>query len=197
MHALSQIVEREDPGTRFTPTSPSGPAFSFDLKHKGQVLPEDAHGPWNWGGDMNSWRELWQANDSLLRSEFGFPAASPMDILEKFHGDCAIWPPTPDNPYWMHGAAWWLQFDRFKDQLKGLPPEQAIAKYVELSLALQAEALAIAAEASKSRFPRCGGMLIWMGHDCFPCPANTSIIDFLGRPKPAYKALAKIFQADK
>jgi len=37
----------------------------------------------------------------------------------------------------------------------------------------------------RARFPRCGGILLWMGHDSFPCPANTAIIDFWGRPKPA------------
>jgi beta-mannosidase len=32
-----------------------------------------------------------------------------------------------------------------------------------------------------------------MGHDAFPCPANTAVLDFLGRPKPAADALRKIF----
>jgi len=32
-----------------------------------------------------------------------------------------------------------------------------------------------------------------MGHDCFPCAANTSVIDVDAVPKPAYYALKEIF----
>jgi hypothetical protein len=32
-----------------------------------------------------------------------------------------------------------------------------------------------------------------MGHDCYPCPANTSIVDFDGQPKPAVAALKAVF----
>ncbi|MHB1001132.1 MAG: hypothetical protein ACYC27_17960 [Armatimonadota bacterium] len=44
-----------------------------------------------------------------------------------------------------------------------------------------------------NRFPKCGGVILWMGHDCFPCPANTSVVDFNGDPKPAAIAISKIF----
>ncbi len=68
-----------------------------------------------------------------------------------------------------------------------------LEEYVAWSQARQAAALRIAAQACKARFPRCGGILIWMGHDSFPCTTNTSIIDFWGRPKPAALALRAIF----
>jgi hypothetical protein len=32
-----------------------------------------------------------------------------------------------------------------------------------------------------------------MGHDCFPCPINTAVIDYHGRPKPAAQAIARAF----
>ena len=157
---------------------------------------EDTHGPWNWGGDMNSWREHWEADDSLFHSEFGFPGSSSVQTLNRFRGEHPLWPPDEQNPYWMHSAAWWIQWDRFKEDVKDLKPDAAIARFVELSQSLQDDALAIAAASCKKRFPQCGGMLIWMGHDCFPCPSNTSIIEFEARPKPAFHALAKIFLAD-
>jgi beta-mannosidase len=47
----------------------------------------------------------------------------------------------------------------------------------------------MAVRGCKGRFPRCGGILLWCGHDCYPCPANTSIIDFYCEPKPAALAL--------
>jgi len=68
-----------------------------------------------------------------------------------------------------------------------------VEEYVEWSQQRQAELLRIAAECCRRRFPRCGGFIVWMGHDCFPCTSNTAIIDFHGRPKPAARALAEVF----
>ena len=39
--------------------------------------------------------------------------------------------------------------------------------------------------------------VVWMGHDAFPIPGNTSILDFHGRPKPAALAIRDILLADK
>jgi beta-mannosidase len=76
------------------------------------------------------------------------------------------------------------------------PPEPGNrqGEFVAWSQARQAEALRIAAAACKGRFPRCGGFLVWMGHDSFPCTANTAVVDFDGEPKSAAVALKKIFQ---
>jgi hypothetical protein len=70
-----------------------------------------------------------------------------------------------------------------------------LEEYVAWGQERQAEALRIAASACKRRFPRCGGFIVWMGHDCFPCCANTSILDFDGRPKPAALALGDVWKA--
>jgi beta-mannosidase len=67
-------------------------------------------------------------------------------------------------------------------------------EYVDWSQERQARALEIAAGSAKGRFPRCGGFLVWMGHDSFPCTANTSIIDFEGNLKPAAHAIRRIFR---
>jgi beta-mannosidase len=53
----------------------------------------------------------------------------------------------------------------------------------------------IASENCLKRFPSCGGIIFWMGHDSFPCTANTSLIDFDGEPKPALLALSQLFDA--
>jgi beta-mannosidase len=67
---------------------------------------------------------------------------------------------------------------------------------VEWSQKRQAEALEIAVGACKKRFPCCGGILLWCGHEAFPCPTNTSILDYHGEPKPAALALAKIWKTE-
>jgi beta-mannosidase len=67
-------------------------------------------------------------------------------------------------------------------------------EYVTWSQERQRRALAMAATSAKRRFPRCGGFLVWMGHDSFPCTANTSVIDFHGELKPAAKELGRIYR---
>ena len=54
--------------------------------------------------------------------------------------------------------------------------------------------LALEMKACKDRFPGCGGVLLWSGHDTFPMPINSSIIDFEGNPKPAALAIAKVWR---
>jgi len=36
-----------------------------------------------------------------------------------------------------------------------------------------------------------------MGHDSFPCTANTAVVDFEGKPKPAAVALGEVFRSRK
>jgi beta-mannosidase len=192
--AMKDVVEREDPGVRYVPTSPSGPSFSGDAPNFGKGVHHDVHGPWNIKEPVEMYRDYWAKDDALFRSEVGCPSAESLELLHKYRGTCQVWPPLRENPYWAHSSLWWMQWERFKDQLRDLAPLDALTRYVELSQSLQAEALTIAASACKNRFPKCGGFLVWMGHDAFPCPANTAIIDFSQQPKPAYHALAKVFQ---
>ena len=181
--ALDRVVAEEDPGVRFLPTSASGPRFTADAKDYGKGLHHDVHGPWNWSSD---WDEYWAKDDALFRSETGMPGAMDAALIEKYRGDCAALPASHANPYWQHSSSWWIQDD--------LAAGKSLADYVRLSQERQATALATAARACKSRFPACGGFLVWMGHDCFPCPVNTAVIDYEARPKPAYFALQKVFR---
>jgi beta-mannosidase len=109
-------------------------------------------------------------------------------------GDLDPLPVAADNPVWRRPLTWWIEAEQFEAE-HGRKP-QTLEEYVAWSQQRQARALAIAVEACKARFPRCGGVLIWCGHDCYPCPANTSLIDFHGQPKPAAWALQRIWRAE-
>jgi len=65
---------------------------------------------------------------------------------------------------------------------------------VEWSQTRQANAIGQAIRSCKTRFPGIGGIILWMGHDAFPCNANTSIIDFHGQPKPAALAASEVWK---
>ncbi len=195
--AVAKIVAEEDPGVRFIPVSASGPSFMADPKKFGQGLHHDVHGPWKVTGSMAEWKQYWTDDDALFRSEVGTPGAAQLPFLEKYAGGLELWPPNETNRFWMHTSAWWLQYAEFKDQLAGLPPREWLARYVKESEQLQAEALGFAARRTKERFPRCGGFMVWMGHDAFPCAVSIAVIDFERKPRPAFHALAEVFRAKK
>lgn len=191
---LKEVVEEYDPARRFVATSPTGPLLDGDPKDAGKGLHWDVHGPWMPGDDLNDWVEYWAADDALFRSEVGSPSASPTHILDKYAAKDSFTAPTADSPAWRRQFDWWwwAEWPKFKVQ-NGRDPESA-DEYVAWSQDRQAKALGIAAKACKDRFPGCGGFIVWMGQDCFPCTANTSIIDFDGDPKPAVAALKEIFR---
>jgi beta-mannosidase len=189
--ALREVARKLDPTRRFIPTSPSGPRFTAVAEDFGKGLHHDTHGPWNMDGPLDAWRTFFDADDSLFRSEIGMPGASPADLIRQYGREMAL-PGDSSNPFWMHTNGWWIQWPDYLAE--GGDPLDLDA-YVRWSQARQAEALAYAARACKNRFPRCGGFVLWMGHDCYPCPVNTAVVDFLGRPKPAAIALGEVFRS--
>lgn len=191
MTRLADIVRAEDPERRFLPTSSSGPRFGADEADFGKGLHWDVHGPWIASGSLDDdWTRYWKNDDALIRSETGAPGASPSDIIREFRGDLEEMPANIESPLWRR-TPWWIEWDQFVRENDAEP--QTLDEYVAWSQERQARALAIAAGACKERFPACGGFLVWMGHDSFPCTANTAIVDFHGRPKPAALALKKVF----
>lgn len=188
---FAEVVAANDPGRRFLVTSSSGPRFGADKADYGQGLHWDVHGPWKAEGDLaNDWSEYWSKDDALFRSETGSPGASPLEIICRYKGDLADYPCTYDNPLWRR-TSWWIEWPVFVKEMGREPRD--LDEYVHWSQQRQTLALTIAVSACKKRFPRCGGVILWMGHDCFPCTANTSIIDFHGQPKPAGRAVGEVF----
>ncbi len=197
--ALAKVCKQKDRSRRFVVASGSGPRSTADKSEFGQGVNWDVHGPWKPGGfgmadeSLAEWADYWAKDDALFRSETGCSGASSLDILERYRGECEIMPVNASNPLWRRPICWWIDYDNVvKDN--GREPI-SLAEYVQWSQQRQSQALEIAVKACKSRFPRCGGVIIWMGHDCFPCAANTSVIDFECRPKPAALAISKVFQS--
>ena len=189
---MRDVVARLDPGRRFLPTSASGPRFGADPAEFGRGLHWDVHGPWNARGPLDGeWKGYWEGDDALFRSEVGVPGASPVRIIRRYRGDLPEVPGTNANPLWRR-TGWWIEWPEFVAE-RGREPHD-LEEYVAWSQERQRAALAIAASTCKERFPRCGGFIIWMGHDSFPCTANTAIVDFDGNLKPAALAVGEIFR---
>ncbi len=189
---LGEIVRREDPSRSFLPTAPYGPIGTFELSSCGKAAHWDVHGPYKLDGPPDGqWRDLWQHDDAMFHSEMGAPSTSSAEIIRRFKGNLNELPGTHENPLW-NRQPWWVDWPRFAQE-KGHEPA-SLEEFVTWSQQRQAEALTIAVSAAKSRFPACGGLILWMGHDAFPCTANTSIIDFDGNPKPAALALKNMLR---
>ncbi|NOY81746.1 MAG: hypothetical protein GXP31_12185 [Kiritimatiellaeota bacterium] len=190
--SMSRVVARLDPGRRFLATSSSGPRFTGDPAEFGKGLHWDVHGPWNHRGPLETWRDYWDRDDALFRSEVGMPGAAAADLIREFGQDMA-WPADRRvNPWYGLCGGWW---DQWEEYLEAGGDPDSLDAYVTWSQARQSEALAYVARRCKERFPAMGGVLFWMGHDCFPCPVNTAVIDVRGRPKPAGEALGKVFRS--
>jgi beta-mannosidase len=190
---LAQVVALEDPGHRFLPTSPYGPRFHSAREEFGLGLHHEVHGPWGLDGhpQPGDWENYWRDDDALFRGETGVAGASSLALIRRQAGGEPAWP--LGNALWRHSSGWWTQADRLGARFTGMKDDEALAAYVAYTQQEQAEKLACAVRAKKEQFPRCGGFLIWMGHDAFPCLANTSIVEFDHTLKPAAHAVAEVF----
>lgn len=193
---LKETFTRHDPSRRFLETTSSGPRFYAQPADFGKGLHWDVHGPWKLEGTIEKWKEYWDQDDALFRSETGAPGAASVELIRKYAGNLSELPATVSNPLWRRPVAWWVEPEQFKVENDGREPA-SLEEYVAWSQKRQADALSIAVKTCKDRFPKCGGIMLWTGHDCFPCAGNTSIIDFHGDPKPAAIALGKVWRGDK
>jgi beta-mannosidase len=189
---LNEVAQERDPGRRFLPSTATGPRFYGTEADFGKGLHWNVHGPWKPWDDLTQWAVYFGADDALFRAETGSPGASPAAVIQAYAGDLETLPVSPRNPLWRRHSSWWTEAEQFA--VEHGHEAQSLEEYVASSQARQAKALALAVGACKGRFPRCGGILLWCGHDCFPCSANTSIIDFHGEPKPAALALREIWR---
>ena len=186
------IVCSMDPDKRFVPGSPSGPSKKGTAEDFKTKVLWDTHGPWKAIGPIDGeWKKNWEDSNALLYGEFGAPGASDVNIINKYKGDLDAFPCSNKNDLWSR-QTWWIEWDQFVN-IEGREPEN-LEEYVAWSQQRQSDLLCFAVSTAKKKFPKCAGVIIWMGHDCFPCTANTSIIDFEGNMKPAAKALSKIFK---
>lgn len=189
--AMRRVVRRLDPTRRFLPTTPFGPRFSIEPSRIGRGEHHCVHGPWNIPGSLHEWREYWERSDALFHSEAGVPGAADATLIRRFCGDEGL-PANESHPAWRHAAAWWIQWAQF---LSACGNGRGLDVYVRWSQRRQLIALAVALAICLGKFPRCGGFIVWMGHDAFPTPCNTSILDFRGQPKPAALAIRDILLA--
>jgi beta-mannosidase len=197
--AMKEWVNLQDPQRRFLSGTPSGPNKTGGWKNFGLGINWDVHGPWNlpFASDdstMIAVDRFWKTDDALFHSEVGVPGAMSAAMINKYKGKYDALPANTTNPLWRN-VNWWIEWNDYLKDRKN-EPTNSLEDYVKWSQKRQTEGLCIALRNCKNRFPACGGFIIWMGHDSFPCPVNTSIIDFDGNLKPVAYELEKIFKTN-
>ncbi len=195
---MKQCVNQLDPQRRFLTGSPSGPNKTAGWKNFGKGINWDVHGPWNlpFASDdstMQAVDRFWKSDDALFHSEVGVPGAMSAEMINKYRGKYNAMPANTENPLWRN-VNWWIEWSDYQKEAKN-KQLNSLESYVTWSQKRQTEGLCIALKSCKARFPACGGFIIWMGHDSYPCPINTSLIDFDGNLKPVAIALEKIFKS--
>ncbi len=189
---LAATVREIDQGRRFITTTATGPRFNAKQEDYGKGLHWNVHGPWKPWDDLTGWDEYWLHDDALFRAETGAPGCASADTIREFSGGLEPMPVSSHNSAWRRPLTWWVEAEQFAAELNREP--LSLEEYVEWSQSRQARAIETLVSACKSRFPRCGGVLLWCGHDSFPCPANTSILDYHGQPKPAAIAVGEVWR---
>ncbi|MFD0712479.1 glycoside hydrolase family 2 TIM barrel-domain containing protein [Paenibacillus sp. GCM10027626] len=190
---LARLVSELDPDRRFLPASASGPAFCASAADFGKGVHHDVHGPWVYAMDPDHYT-FFNGDDALFRSETGTPGASRGSLLRELRGNCAVWPPTENNPYWVHRGSWWVPWETVSGAFGPWSlTEDELETFVMCSRFLQKESVRYAAEATLRRMPEASGFVVWMGNEPFPNCANTSILEWDGMPKPVFYALKKAF----
>ncbi|RPI21448.1 MAG: hypothetical protein EHM70_25110 [Chloroflexota bacterium] len=101
------------------------------------------------------------------------------------------WPISLDNPVWMHLGAWWVKAASWQAIFGELPDVETTVKALQL---LQASGLAYAVEADRRRQYQNSGTLPWQFNEPYPMAACTSAVDYYAQPKPAYYAVARVYE---
>ncbi len=192
MARLSNIVQECDSTRRFLPSTPSGPSFMALPGNFGKGVHWAVNGPWQLWGDLEEWEQYWRNSDALAHTETGAGGPSSADLIRRHIGDHKELPVDWTNPLYTTASGWYIEYPQFEKE-HGRAPE-SLDEFVQWGQKRHADAVRILAQCSKDKFPKCGGVVIWMGHDSATCTCNSSVIDFDGNPKPAALALGEVFK---
>ena len=164
----------------YTPTSPlSNWGGAVGLKYG------DLHywGVWHGDSTFSSFKN----NVGRFVSEYGFQSYPDSALLAKYIDPKELHIGSPalkrlqrsyktDRPIW----------EAIERELGEKPT--TLGGFIEASQRVQAKAYQMAIDAHMGAQPHCRGTLLWQLNDCWPGP-SWSIIDYEGRPKPAYEAV--------
>lgn len=176
LRLLNSLCYEMDQDTPFLMTSPV-----FGMAHGHYVLRED------WGdSELFSWM---QKAKNTAYTEYGVSSPADVDILESIIPKDELWPPEPGTSWESHHAfgAWngdtWLRKTMIEHYFG---PSVDLPTLVERGQYLQGVGLRFIYEEARRQKPYCSMALNWCFNEPWPTAANSSIVSYPCRPKPAY-----------
>jgi beta-mannosidase len=184
---LGNIVEDEDPGRRFWPSSPSLGYLDFsDGWHKDTRGDTHYWSVWHEAKDFSAYRDV----NPRFASEFGFQSFTSMNVIETFAAVGDMNPSSPvmeshqrntgGNARILETMTRYFRFPSDFDQM------------VFLSQIQQGLAIKTAIEYWRSTKPRCMGTLFWQINDTYPV-ASWSSLDYGGQWKLLHYMAKRFF----
>ncbi len=180
---IRAVVERED-GTR--PFSPASP-YNGDI-HNWEV--------WHGLAPITRYATSARVDSSQFVSEYGLQSVPVLESLQTFIPPEELWPP---GPAWRAHGAQWRALRRYAEPLLGhiaggehWAERFDLAAFVEATQRAQAIGLQIGVEHLRRLKARCSGTLIWQLNEPWPA-ISWSLVDYYGRPKPAYEAVRRAY----
>lgn len=187
-YLLPKIVEEEDPGAIYHPSSPWG-----DGKKSSDPSVGDIH-QWNiWHGTLRPYQEAPGLSGRFV-SEFGMEAYPHLQTIKSVITD-------PEQHY--PGSMLMDYHNRAIDHERKLVSYVAenfridydLAKFTHLTQLLQADALAFAYRSWRRQWGtpgrrQCGGVLVWQLNDCWPT-MSWAVVDYYRVKKPGFYAIKR------
>lgn len=185
LRMLNSLCFEHDPHTPFIATSP---------------LMGMAHGHYVFRDDDNG-EEVFQVfarAKNTAYTEYGVSSPSSADILRDIIPAEELWPPRPGTSWESHHGfnAWvgdtWLRMKMIEHYFG---PAGSLEQLVEQGQLLQGEGLKFIYEEARRQKPYCSMALNWCFNEPWPTAANSSIVNWPARPKPAFYEVAKACRA--
>ncbi len=176
LRLLNSLCLELDPDVPYLMTSPI-----FGMAHGHYVLRDDDSGE-----EVFSWMARAQ---NTAYTEYGVSGPADVEILQQIIPEDELWPPEPGTSWESHHAfrAWrwdtWLRKDMLAHYFG---PAKNLAELVGQGQYLQGLGLRFIYEEARRQKPLCSMALNWCFNEPWPTAANSSIISYPARPKPAY-----------
>lgn len=189
--ALRATVARHDPDRPWLPTSARGrkPFNGLSSIARDPYGLHDVHGPWLYEG-LTAHYTLYNAGTALFHSEFGVEGLANPETLGAIMAPEERWPVTLATPVWAHLGAWWVRPAYWATLFGPLGDLDLLIGATQL---LQAEGVRYAIEANRRRMYQNSGALPWQFNEPYPMAAGTAAVDYFGRPKALYAAVARAY----
>ncbi len=191
-HILPRIVQEEDPGRYYQPSSP----FSPDHQFPNADLVGDQH-PWTVGFENTDFREY---REMVCRfpNEGGILGPTSLQAMKACLPEGQEYIPSFAWQFHDNGVDSWFPLSAPDRQIRewiGLDPRKmSIEEFVYYGGLIQGEGFKEYIDNFRRRMFDCAAAIFWMYNDCWPATRSWTIVDYYLNRTPAFYPVKRAFQ---